>query len=78
MHNKNHKSAIRLCEDILNKDNCSEDIYRRLMECYYRIGQRDKALKLFRKCSKILRDELEVKPETTTIELYRKIRENQL
>jgi DNA-binding SARP family transcriptional activator/DNA-binding NarL/FixJ family response regulator len=78
MLNKNYRNTIRLCEDILNKDNCSEQIYRRLMECYYRIGQRDKALKLFRKCSKILRDELDVKPETTTIELYRKIRENQL
>jgi DNA-binding SARP family transcriptional activator/CheY-like chemotaxis protein len=76
-HNKHHK-AIRVCENILEKDNCREDIYRRLMVCYYRIGQRDKSLRLFRKCSTVLKEELEVKLASSTIELYRKIKENQL
>jgi DNA-binding SARP family transcriptional activator/DNA-binding NarL/FixJ family response regulator len=76
-HKKYHK-AIRVCENILEKDNCREDIYRRLMICYYRVGQRDKSLRLFRKCSTVLKEELEVKLATSTIELYRKIKENQL
>ncbi len=78
MHKNNHRKAIRVCEQILEKDNCREDIYRRLMVCYYRAGQRDKSLKLFRKCTRVLKEELEVKLATSTIELYKKIRENEL
>ncbi len=37
--------AIDLCESMLEKDNCREDVHRRLMKCHYRIGQRDKALR---------------------------------
>lgn len=74
----NHQEAIRVCEKILEKEKCSEDIYRRLMVCYYHIGQRDKSLKLYKKCAKVLKDELEVKPTNKTIELYGKIKESQL
>ena len=62
----------------MEKENCSEDIYRRLMVCYYHIGQRDKSLKLYKKCAKVLKDELEVKQTNKTIELYGKIKESQL
>ena len=78
MLNNDYSETIRLCKKILEKDNCREDIYRRLMECYYRFGQRDRAIKLFRKCSRVLMNELEVKPTTNTIELYRIIKESQL
>ena len=78
MFHQNHRKAIRVCEKILEKDNCWEDIYRRLIVCYYRVGQRDKSLKLFRKCTRVLKDELEVKLASSTIELYKKIKENEL
>ena len=78
MLQKFHQKAIRVGEKILEKDNCREDIYRRLMLCYYREGHRDKAIKLFKKCTKILKDELEVKPTKNTIELFRLIKESQL
>jgi two-component SAPR family response regulator len=61
MNNGNHREAIRTCEKILEKDNCREDIYRRLMLCYSLLEQRDKALKIYRKCYKVLKNELEVK-----------------
>ena len=76
MRREDHKESIRVCEKILEKDNCREDIYRRLMASYYRIGQRNKALKKFRKCSKILKNELEVKPTRETIELYKQIKDH--
>ena len=72
----NHLEAVRVCKKILEKDNCREDIYRRLMECYYRSGHRDRAIKMFRKCTKTLKAELGVDPTTSTIELYRKIKVN--
>lgn len=78
MHQHNHQKAIHVCEQILEKDNCREDIFRRLMICYYRIGQRDKSLRLFHKCSAVLKAELEVKLAKPTLELYQKIKENQL
>jgi DNA-binding SARP family transcriptional activator/DNA-binding NarL/FixJ family response regulator len=76
--NKDYRKAILTCEKILDKDNCREDIYRRMMECYYRFGQRDRAIKLFRKCAKVLKNELEVTPTTNTIKLYRAIKESKL
>ena len=66
--------AVSLCENILVRDNCREDIHRRLMLCYYRLGKRDKALKQFKKCEEILLAELEVKPTRATIELYERIK----
>jgi two-component SAPR family response regulator len=78
MLNNNHQDAIRLCDNIIKKDNCREDIYRRLMLCYYRIGQRDKALKCYHKCSKALKSELEAEPTNITIELYKKIKSDRL
>ncbi len=66
--------AANLCESILALDNCREDIHRRLMLCYYRVGKRDKALKQFKKCEAILQEELEVKPTRATLELYEKIK----
>lgn len=66
--------AVALCEDILARDNCREDVHRRLMLCYYRLDKRDKALKQFKKCEEILQAELEVKPTRATVELYEKIK----
>ncbi len=78
MSNRSLPEAILLCEKILGKDNCREDIYRRLMVCYEHSGQRDKALKIYLKCRKVLMQELEVRPTTATAELYRKIKESRL
>jgi two-component SAPR family response regulator len=71
-------TAARLCETILEKDNCREDIHRRLMRCYYKLEQRDKAAKQFRKCVEALKSELEVEPTRATIELYEQIKQGSL
>lgn len=71
-------TAIKLCEVILQKDNCREDVHQRLMRCYYRLGLRDKAIKQFRKCKEILNAELEVEPTQTTMDLYQKIKKDSL
>ncbi|MFQ5676039.1 MAG: BTAD domain-containing putative transcriptional regulator, partial [bacterium] len=47
-------TAISLCKTILTNDPGREDIHARLMKCYCKVGQRDKALKQFRKCSEVL------------------------
>jgi DNA-binding SARP family transcriptional activator len=70
------KTAIEICSSILEKDDCREKVHRRLMLCYHRVGNRDQALRQFHKCSQILKRELEVKPSSKTIELYKKIRDD--
>ncbi len=66
--------AISICKAILEKDNCREEIYRRLMCCYQCVGRRDRALKAYRKCAQALRAELDVEPSVATLELYKKIK----
>jgi DNA-binding SARP family transcriptional activator len=67
-------TAASLCETILAKDNCREDIHQRLMRCYCRLEQREKAVKQYRKCVEALEAELDVKPTRATIELYERIK----
>jgi DNA-binding SARP family transcriptional activator len=70
--------AIDLAELILEKDNCRENVHRRIMQCYYRLGKRDKALKQYHKCAKILKSELEVEPTNETRRLYEKLKKDNL
>ena len=68
------ETAIHLCETILSKDNCREDIYQRIMECYYKLGKREKALKKYQQCIHILRDELDIEPTRSLNQLFHKIK----
>jgi len=70
------KTAIEICTAILEKDDCREKVHRRLMLCYHRVGNRDQALRQFKKCSTILKRELEAKPSSKTLELYKKIKDD--
>ena len=70
----NLAEAISLCKAILERDNCREEIYRRLMCCYQRLGRRDKALMVYRKCVQCLKTELDVGPTSSTTELYNRIK----
>jgi DNA-binding SARP family transcriptional activator/DNA-binding NarL/FixJ family response regulator len=70
--------AIDLAELILQKDNCRENVHRRIMQCYYRLGKRDKTLKQYKKCVKILKSELEVEPTNETQRLYEKLKKDSL
>ena len=73
-----YDNVIRLCKGIIEKDNCREDIHRRLMKSYYYLGHREKAIKQFYSCESLLKIELDVTPSTHTLDLLSKIRDNQL
>jgi DNA-binding SARP family transcriptional activator len=70
----NLTEAIGICKAILGKDNCREEIYRRMMSCYQKIGPRNMALRAYSKCVQCLRTELDVEPTSETTELYEKIK----
>jgi len=72
----NLAEAISLCKAILERDNCREEIYRRLMCCYHKGGRREKSLCVYRQCVRALKDELDAEPSAATTELYRTIKAN--
>ena len=70
----NFTETITLCNVILQKDNCREEIYRRLMSCYKKTGRRDRALRVYSQCAQALRAELDAEPTSATTELFEKIK----
>jgi DNA-binding SARP family transcriptional activator len=66
--------CIALSKLMLEKDQCLEDVHRRLMECYVKQGVIDKAVRQYELCKKVLRRELETKPSESTEVLFREIR----
>ncbi len=70
--------AIDLCQTILEKDKAREDIHRRVMRCYYRLGQRDKAMKQYFKCIKALKSELDMQPSSETELLFTRIKNSEV
>jgi DNA-binding SARP family transcriptional activator len=65
-----YESCIVYSQKILAKDSCREDAYRRLMCCYSRLGQRNRALYWFKICEKIIKAELDTSPDRETAALY--------
>lgn len=61
-----YKKAIRISPLL-------EDAYQRLMVLYSNMGKRNEALKIYERCRKALRDELDVEPDQVTVALYEKI-----
>jgi TolB-like protein/Flp pilus assembly protein TadD len=59
--------AIKSAERLVKQDPLGESGWRLLMRSYFENG--DRALQAFKRCQQAMRDELEVEPETATIEL---------
>jgi DNA-binding SARP family transcriptional activator len=65
--------AMETWRVILTKDPYREDVYRHLMLCCARLGQRGQAHHLYDLCVQILRDELQSSPEPETVALHDRI-----
>ena len=65
--------AIEGWKKILAKDPWREDIYRRLIACSARRGQRGLALRWYEMCVQALQSQLNLEPEPETIALYQRI-----
>lgn len=70
METGQHQESIRACYRVLEKDRCHEDSYRLLMRCYARLGLRGRALRQYRLCERILRQEYGTAPSPETQALY--------
>ena len=72
-----HAACVTLCQLILSRDRCREDIHRRVMQCYSRLGQSPLALRQYQICAEALRVELEVAPTPETTQLFERIRRHE-
>ena len=63
---------------ILKYDPARERTHRQMMHLYYLAGDRTSALRQFERCTSALEQELGVKPERSTLELYERIKSEQL
>ena len=66
--------AISIYRNALERENLSEDIYRRLMDCHQRRGEYAEALNVYRRCRELLSVILGVQPSQQTQKLYAAIR----
>ena len=75
LEEKRYALCIHLCQKILVKDECREDIHRRLMRCYSRQGQRNLAQRQYNMmCVEALARVLDISPMQETVALYQQIR----
>jgi predicted ATPase/DNA-binding SARP family transcriptional activator len=74
----NYLLAIEYARRWLALDNLHEPAHRALMQLYYASGQQSAALRQYQECQRLLEEELDVDPETETIELYQAIQSRQL
>ena len=65
-----YQESMGACYRILQKDRCHEESYRLLMRCYMNLGLRGRALRQYRSCEKILRQEYGTVPSPETQALY--------
>lgn len=69
--------AMQYYQTLLEKDRDREEIYREVMRLQFKQGDRVAAVRTYRRCAQVLRDELNVpSPSQETQELYRMICED--
>lgn len=67
------QKSIQTCYRVLKKDRCDEDTHRLLTEFFVRLGQRARALRQYRLCEEVLRQEYDMTPSPETQALYASI-----
>ena len=70
------EKATTFTQRLLELDRTDEGTHRRLIELYARLDRRSAALEQYEECVKILKENLGVSPQESTVELYESIKEN--
>jgi DNA-binding SARP family transcriptional activator len=66
--------ATTLYREALERDNLSEELYRRLMLCHQRRGEHAEGLNVYRRCRELLSIVLGVQPNQRTQQIYETLR----
>jgi DNA-binding SARP family transcriptional activator len=73
LNQEQYNRCVDLCQRILERDNCREDAYCRLMRCYANQEQIPLAIRQYQVCVETLRTELEVEPSPVTQQIYERL-----
>ena len=65
------EKALECYQRGLEVDDLAEELYRRLMLCHRRLGQKAEGLSAYKRCEKILKDALGTEPSPETRALYK-------
>jgi ATP/maltotriose-dependent transcriptional regulator MalT/DNA-binding SARP family transcriptional activator len=76
LERENAYSALHYAVKATQADPGREDLYRRLMEIYSRMGDRAGVERAFKRISSYLKEEFDVDPSPETVELYHRLRED--
>jgi DNA-binding SARP family transcriptional activator len=71
-----YENCIAYCIKTLDKDNCREDAYQRVMRCYTRLGLRNRAIQWYEICRKTIATQLDTEPDQATVKLYQQLVNN--
>ncbi len=77
-NNRRFEEVVSLGQKILLNDNCWERAYRYLMLAYDRLGDHGQVGRVYRRCTQVLHDELDVNPAPETEQLYRSLTQEAL
>jgi DNA-binding SARP family transcriptional activator len=69
-----YTGCAETCLRILSYDACREDAHRLLMRCHSRRGQPQLALRQYHSCAATLRQDLQLSPARSTLDLFYRIR----
>lgn len=73
LQNEEHRQAQHIFQQMLRCDPLLERVHQLLMWCYAKEGQRDLAIRQFRKCKHLLKEEFGIEPSVQTQNLYQQI-----
>jgi DNA-binding SARP family transcriptional activator len=72
-----YENCIMVCQNILVKDPCSEEAYRRLIRCCSRLGNKHRSLRWYEICCKNMLAGLDIAPDQETVVLYQRLLRNE-
>ncbi|KOO48891.1 BTAD domain-containing putative transcriptional regulator [Viridibacillus arvi] len=70
---KEFSKTVFWAEHLLKQDNTWEEGYRLIMYGYFQLQNRTQAVRWFEKCEQVLKNELNIEPMETTIQMYEMI-----
>ena len=68
-----YDACINVCRKMLASDHCLEEVHRKLIKCFTKLGLNDLAVRQYLKCKEVLQHELNISPSEQTKTLFDQI-----
>lgn len=74
LNHKNYEAAIETLRQMLYKDDCLESVHRKIIASYLALGKKEKAVRQYQECERVLAEKLNMRPAEETAQLLRAAR----